>query len=207
MSQQAMTEGHQAILQSFGAMDAHSYGVLQVLMEIEPKIAKKIFENNIIMETFAMSGYNCMNILDYPMCGKCETIAAPDDPAFENGHIIPKCSCLAKGCGHTTRNPVTLKEWLLYELKRKAPADIADVLEYAIDDLAYAMVSKVVAERNSVLAKLAPQNREDMGITKNYAPVCEEQEAFVELIIMQNGERIDLNEEMRKLKEENDYNG
>jgi len=114
--------------------DPHSMGVQKALQETYPALAKKLFEGNWIMERMVMSGYNMTNILNYPMCGKCETLALLSG--------LNQCTCTKTGCNSTTKNPVTLRDWLKYELKNKMPPEELEMLEYKVDRIALSMLQQ-----------------------------------------------------------------
>ena len=48
----------------------------------------------------------------------------------------PAGVCTCWKCGFTTVNPITFKDWCLLELKKKAPENIGDSLELAVDAIA-----------------------------------------------------------------------
>ncbi len=118
--------------------DPRSYGVYRMIQEIYPALAKKMFENSELMRKLVMTQYNPMDILDYPVCGKCESIAAWNGLAKKNGKLVRKCTCVADGCHASTADPPTFRTWLMYEIKKKAPADFAEVAEYIVDGMAFA---------------------------------------------------------------------
>jgi hypothetical protein len=103
-------------------------------------LAKKVFEGNPLIKMMAEHNYSSMDILRYPICGKCEALAgyhhyAQDDFGNtirdEYGMGIPVCVCWK--CGAETYNPVKFYDWCLMELKKKAPADVGMELLFAVD--------------------------------------------------------------------------
>lgn len=154
-----MTEAHAAMYQSFANPDPHSMGLLKLLKEIYPQFAKRIFQNNKTMELLVMYGMNPMDMLDYPICGRCETLAAWAGYTKSGVH---QCKCFADGCGATTNNPVTMREWMLDELRHKAPPDIAEIAEVAVDVTAMYMMKMALNEVAKASGKV-PQE-EKMGI-------------------------------------------
>lgn len=144
--------------------DEHSHGVYKMLMDVYPAFAKKLFQNNYFMEKLVMSGMTPMQILDYPVCGKCETLALFNGYGFRNGKYVNQCTCVAKGCGHTTINPVTLRDWIKDELKHKAPEDFMEVIEYAIDAIASSMIRKYYNDNAEVLKAHSDKSSKKMGV-------------------------------------------
>lgn len=133
--------------------DEHSVGVFKMLMEVYPAFARKLFENNVLMEKLVMSGMNPMSILEYPICGKCETLALPDGYGKKGGRLYPRCTCIAKRCGASTINPISLREWISIELKSKAPTEFIEAIEYAVDTIAETMISKYYQDNAHILKK------------------------------------------------------
>ena len=161
----ARGDANQAILQSFQARDSHSVGVMEILNELYPAFAKKIFEGNAILETLVMTGYNMMDILDYPICGKCESLALIDEPIIKEGRTIPRCTCVKPGCCVSTIRPVRFRDWIAYELKKKAPPAIMEVIDYAIDDVAEKMLRVIAHNIRVAQAKERAEQQAEMGIT------------------------------------------
>ena len=134
-------------LKRYGAMqnmlmqpNSHAFGVMNVLKTYYPNFAKKVFQNNPLMEKMAMANFSSMDILVYPVCGKCEALAAycryAQDPLGqtirdEYGRGIGVCRSLK--CGAETVDPVTFYDWCLMELKKKAPEDVGMELLFAVD--------------------------------------------------------------------------
>lgn len=135
-------EAQRATIAGFKLPDEHSYGVYKMLQDVYPAFAAKLFQGNDIMQRLVMSGYNCMDILDYPICGKCETLAAFDGYGLKDGRRVLRCTCMREKCGHSTLNPITLRDWVKYELKKKVDDEYFEAIEVAIDQIAYVMVEK-----------------------------------------------------------------
>lgn len=151
-----MSEAHKALTEVFGGADPHSLGLLNLLRDIYPAFEKRLFQNNRFMEILVKSGYNPMDIMDYPVCGSCETLAPWDTPYVDKQGIEHKrCTCMATGCGKSTIDPITTRQWIQEELKHKAPPDIAMIAEFATDvvaarmmRLAYQKYDKIVNGKN-----------------------------------------------------------
>lgn len=126
--------------------DPRSRGVYNALMEVYPAFAKKIFQDNKLMELLVMRGGNPMLILNYPICGKCETLALPHTPIKQNGKSIPRCGCVSEKCGAITKNPILFREWLIMELKRKVPKESIPLVLNAVDIIALSMMRKSALE-------------------------------------------------------------
>lgn len=125
--------------------NSHAMGVMKLIDSYYPAFAKKIFQKNPLMEKIVMANFSTMDILIYPICGKCEALAAycryqqnPDGTNVfdKEGKKVGVCRCLK--CGSETIGPITFYDWCLMELKKKAPKDIESELIFAVD---------VVAER------------------------------------------------------------
>ena len=192
-----------SIVRTFSAPSPDSVGVYKSIQEVYPAFAKKIFQNNKFMEKLVMSGMNPMYILDYPICGRCETLAAYDGFAKKNGRLVNACSCFADGCGHRTIDPITFKEWLKYELKKKAPADFVEVLEYAVDAVALTMMKKYLHDSHDLFMNANKEQKRRLGFVDSFGnPIMQEEHHKVTLEEV-NGS-VDLQEEMAKIgREEN----
>ena len=121
-----------------GQRNPHTEGVMSILREYYPAFAKKVLDRNPLVAMFVKYNFCTMDILLYPVCGHCETLAAyyPANPPVydDDGKAIPACRCLK--CGAVTLNPITFEDWCLMELKRKAPETIGFDLLVARDALA-----------------------------------------------------------------------
>jgi hypothetical protein len=112
--------------------NAHSIGVLRLVEGYYPAFARKILERNPVMNALVMNNLCSMDILYYPICGHCETLAAWSRYIRnEDGTTGKRCTCWK--CGVHTDNPILLKDWCLLELKKRAPQDIEESLEFAVD--------------------------------------------------------------------------
>lgn len=122
--------------------DERSVGVYKMLMDVYPAFSKKLFERNELMNYLVMTGNNPMDILDYPICGKCETLALWHGTILKDGKYYDKCTCIAHGCGATTVNPITLRDWIKLELHKKAPPEYIEAIEFCVDRIAHQMLIK-----------------------------------------------------------------
>ena len=146
------------------APDERSFGVFKMLNEVYPAFAKKIFEGNSLMQKLVMSGMNPMDILEYPICRKCETLAPYDGFVRRGNEIVPRCTCVNEKCGVSTINPVTLREWTRQEMKKRVSEDFYEALEYAVDLVARSMIQKLQNDLQSALNVKKAQDREKIGI-------------------------------------------
>jgi hypothetical protein len=137
---------YNAMLQTFTTADDRSYGVFNMLQDVYPAFAQKLFQGNDIMQRIVMSGFNPMDILDYPICGKCETLAPFDGYGIKYGKTVNRCTCMSEKCGHSTLDPVTLRDWMKYEMKKKVDPEFFEAIEVAIDMIAYTMLKKHTKE-------------------------------------------------------------
>lgn len=125
-------------------VDPRTIAVLKALDEVYPAFAKKLLQGNDLMRILVGCTINPMDILDYPVCGRCETLAVHDvSKQSANGSLIEVCRCVKDGCGATTTNPVTVREWLQYELKKRVDKSFFDVVEYMTDAVAMTMMHKL----------------------------------------------------------------
>jgi hypothetical protein len=157
-----ISDAHIATYNNFLAPDPASFGVYKLMEQFYPAFAKRLFNNNPFMRKIVMSNLNPMFILEYPICGKCETLAAWSDTIVVNDRKIKTCYCFANGCGNTTRNPVTLREWMIDELKHKAPPDIAEQAYFVVDDIAMSFMRIAKTQLESVLKEHREKIREEM---------------------------------------------
>lgn len=133
--------------------NSRSIGVVRLMDKYYPALAKKVLEGNPTMEKFVMSGFNTMDILMFPMCGHCETLAAfSNEIAMVKKKYVPVARCFK--CGKTTVNPTLMKQWCMSEIKKKAPETIADDLMAVVDIIADRMVEKARADlRRTIYAE------------------------------------------------------
>ena len=191
-----------AILQSFSNGNPESIGVFKMIDDVYPAFAKKIFQNNDFMKQIVMSGYSPMHILDYPICGRCETFAALSGFAMKNGKHVSVCSCFAKGCGANTIDPITFRQWLIMELKRKAPPSFAENIEFAVDTAALAMVQKYIREARQQFSKEKIGQPQGSGLLDMYGNATDQEHYEVTQEVTSS--KIDLKEEALKIgREEN----
>lgn len=88
---------------------------------VHPAFAEHMYHQNRIVEAFAMSVYGGVDVLDQPVCKKCEkpgwnidnknfVSTGNEDKDIE----IRNCYCYS--CGATTYNTITVRQYLLDEL-------------------------------------------------------------------------------------------
>lgn len=102
---------------------------LDLLKNINPKFADHMYYKNRIVEAFALSEYGGIDMLEQPMCGKCEQPGFfVNDPNMKVPYVIVKDeygenqekfihNCYCPHCGTVTKNTLTLREYLMQELK------------------------------------------------------------------------------------------
>lgn len=105
-----------------GKKKIESVKSMDFLKGVNPEYAEHMFHRNRIVEAFAMSVYGGVDVLDSPVCGKCEKpgwntvnpnfISTGDE---DKDREIRNCYCEA--CGTTTYNTLTVKQYLIEELK------------------------------------------------------------------------------------------
>ena len=191
-----MSQARQAIYQSFKNPDPASHGVFKMIQNLYPSFATKIFENNEFMRNLVMSGLNPMHILDYPVCGRCETLASMSGYAVSHGKRVDVCTC--HKCGSSTRDPILFKEWLTMEMKRKAPPDFVESVEYAIDLVAQSMVRKYFQDTRELFARESAEQKRKLGIVDSFGnPI--NRDVHHEVTLEVTSDRIDLAEEAKKI--------
>jgi len=94
---------------------------MDFLKGVKPAFAEHMFHFNRIVEAFAMSQYGGVDILEQPICKKCEKpgwntvnpnfVSTGDEDADRE---VRNCFCEA--CGTTSYNTLTLRNYLLQEL-------------------------------------------------------------------------------------------
>ena len=94
---------------------------MKFLKNVNPKYAEHMYHQNRIVEAFAMSEFGGVDVLEQPVCGKCEKpgwntfnpnfVSTGDE---DKDRDIKNCFCPA--CGTTTYNTLSLRDYLLQEL-------------------------------------------------------------------------------------------
>lgn len=90
---------------------------MKTIGSVEPKFAKHMFLRNQLIEGFAKTLGGNINILDQPMCNRCEKPAAWN----EGG----KAYCFS--CHSTTEKPITVKKYLI-EYTKNIPEEMIELL-------------------------------------------------------------------------------
>lgn len=151
-------DSHEIQSRLFYMPNSHSVAVIKTIDKLYPAFAKKIFERNPIMQMLVMSGFSTTDILSYPICGHCETLAAYDDVAFKNGKYVSRCTCFR--CGKSTIDPILFKDWCEIELKKRTDENVESMLSFIVDTFAERMITDV--KKKLELAK----EKESKTITK-----------------------------------------
>ena len=94
---------------------------IDFLKDVKPKYANHMFDNNRIVEEFAKSIYGGVDLLDHPICKKCQKpgwntvnpnfVSTGDEDADRE---IRNCYC--ESCGTTSYNTYTLRYYMIQEL-------------------------------------------------------------------------------------------
>ena len=133
--------------------NAQSIGVVKLIDKYYPSFAKKILERNPLMQALVSNNLCTMHILHYPICGSCETLALWNGYVEnQDGTLGKTCKCWK--CGVTTNNPIRLRDFCLTELKKKAPENIGDSLDIAIDIIA----QRSIADADRIYRKSLKEN-------------------------------------------------
>ena len=82
---------------------------MNVLDGIDPKFAKHIFLRNELLEKFSKNMGGGVNVLEQPMCGHCERVAA--------WHIGGKAHCFSCNRDTPASETITVKKYLLEYMK------------------------------------------------------------------------------------------
>lgn len=183
--------------------DPHSHEVFKMLNDVYGSMAKKVFANG-FMAKLVLSGYNPMDVLDYPVCGRCEQLAPWDLPKkYKNGTVVRRCTCMDEKCGHTTLNPVLFRDWIRDEIKKKAPADYVDEMAMASNIVAERLMMQAAATLNSALMVEAPEQCKKMGIEDDgLLPVKEEDEKPDIKVNIGSTAEVDLNKFIQQQEED-----
>lgn len=169
-----LSNAHKALGNMMNMTDPRSYAVYKFIDEVYPAFAEKIFKNNSFMERLVMSNYNPIDILDYPICGRCETLAAWDGIGRKDGKVYKACSCF--NCGSKTVNPVTFRVWMREELKHKAPLNFKEIAEEITDQAVIGMLRVAQRQVDDALVErfkhLNPKmgQEEETEISHEYMP-------------------------------------
>lgn len=152
---------YNAMYDTFKTADAHSIGVLNMLNEVYPALAKKIFDNRRLLGKLIQTNLNPMDVLEYPMCSACEGLAFPHDDVWRKGKLHKSGMC---DCGRLTIDPIPFREWLYMELKRKAPEGFVENLQYVVDGIGLRMMRKSIVNLQHELEKRNGTRNEQMGL-------------------------------------------
>lgn len=85
------------------AVNTKHVNIMKNIEGVDPKFAKHMFLSNQLIENFAKSLGGGVDILNQPMCNHCEKPAAWN----EGG------SAYCFSCHKATKNPITVKEYLV----------------------------------------------------------------------------------------------
>jgi len=121
--------------------DPRSMGLKRMLENLYPALANKVFKAKTIFAQVLLTGSNPMDMMDMPVCGKCESLAGWKDGIIHSGAFHPQCKCEAAGCGAYTTDPVTFRVWLREQLKQKKLAVDPQDLDRVVDFTAARMLA------------------------------------------------------------------
>lgn len=93
----------------WGKIHKGNMSTVNALKGIHPKYAEHMFKRNHLIEMFAKERFGGVEVLDLPMCERCERPGA--------WHTDDTCYCFP--CGHVTPKNRTkpLREWLAQDIK------------------------------------------------------------------------------------------
>jgi len=183
--------------------DPHSFAVLKMIKDIYPAFERKIKDENDFMYKLVMSGYNPMDLLDYPVCDRCEGLAAWNGWTNDRRprHIA---ECMNEKCGHTTYNPPLFREWMRQELKKRAPDNVIEAIDYAMDDICSSYIRTAYSKLMCEIALADSIRSPKMGITEQpnqILPEVPQAKADIE-VNMGPVDGIDIDEMIKKEEEE-----
>jgi hypothetical protein len=131
--------------------NSHSIGVMKLLDKYYPAFAKKVLHKNPLVKKMVENNFCNLDILIYPICGRCETLASYFSYAILEGQLVGVCKC--HKCHTETLNPITFKDWCIMELKKKAPDTIESDLEAARDIIAEKLMAQAQRLYRKTVAK------------------------------------------------------
>lgn len=104
-----------------GKIKPESAESMRFLKNVNPAYAEHMYHQNRIVEAFAMSEFGGVDTLDMPICSKCEKPGwNVVDPTFVSTGDLDKDrdvrNCFCPACGTTTKNTLTLRQYLIQEL-------------------------------------------------------------------------------------------
>lgn len=111
-------------------IDPNNHRIMTQIKGVSPKYAEHMMRRNGIIEMFAKYKYGSIDILDLPVCGKCEKPGA--------WHDKPPHSCYCFPCGHVTAKTMPLRDYMAQELnefKGEHLKRLEDVISQAFPDL------------------------------------------------------------------------
>lgn len=98
-------------------INSNHINIMDTIEGVDPKFAKHMFLRNQLIENFAKQMGGGINILDQPMCNRCER------PAAWNQEGTAYCF----SCHSTTKDPITVKKYLI-EYTKGLPQEQLELL-------------------------------------------------------------------------------
>jgi len=139
-----ITNAHLAMSGNVMAPDARNVAILKGISEAYKELEQKMFEHNPVMRLLISSQVDVTNVFEYPVCGKCETVALWNDRKFNKETLEYDRTCGCMRCGAFTTRPPTVRMWLKDELKRRVGPDYLDMIDIGIDRIALSMMKTYI---------------------------------------------------------------
>lgn len=135
-----ITKKHLEISQNAMAPDKRNVKILGAISEAYKALEQKMFEHNPVMRALIQSQIDVTSVFEFPVCGKCETVALWNDSKFnkETFQIDRTCGCMR--CGTITTRPATVRQWLADELRRRVDPEFLDMIDIGLNRIALSMM-------------------------------------------------------------------
>ena len=143
--------------------DPRSMGIKKLIDDVYPSLSKKLFSNKSLLARVVMEGSNPMDLLDYFVCRSCEGLCLGKDGVFLSDGWHPQCKCENPGCGATTTDPVTMREWLTEEFKAKKLHHLVPQLDVVVHYTAARMMDMAMAKLQMAIEKRYQQEGHRIG--------------------------------------------
>lgn len=102
--------------EDFNAVKMDNVMLMKAIEGVSPALAKHMIDRNDLLKAFAYKVGGGIDILQQPVCGRCEGVGTwgSFDTQVTTGERVGYCDA----CGHVTKNPITVEQYLDEEVKR-----------------------------------------------------------------------------------------
>lgn len=107
--------------------DTNNLKLLKMIQGVNPKYAKHMYQSNELLLQFAKHMGGGIELLEQPVCRRCESPASWDLPDSKGND---RAYCF--GCHVHTVNPITVQEYLMREVMKMPEEKIKALLDMAI---------------------------------------------------------------------------